>query len=66
MTERRRRPIQLPLAFRPEDDEGQILPRGWRGWPTTITSTPKEPPPDAGDDPGRPVMKKRTRKKPAL
>jgi hypothetical protein len=53
-----------PLAFRPEDDAGQIPPPGWRGWRTTITSTPQTPPQaEIGD--AKPKQTKPRRKKPA-
>lgn len=64
MTERHSRYVQLPLAFKPEDEAGQIPPPGWRGWKTTVTTKQKAPlQADTGDGKSKPT--KPRRKKPA-
>ncbi len=66
MTERTRRFRQLPLVFSPEDDAGQVLPRRWRGWPTKVTETPKEPPPSGARHGKRRAAKPHRKITPAL
>ena len=55
------KPVFRQLMLDMGDVDDQIVPRGWRGWPTKITTTPEAPP--QADTGGKPKQMKPARQK---